>query len=211
MAFTASDGSRLATEESTGLDELRVAYSGSQDERVSLGRLGFDDLVQVTSANLTSGQVGLADVDVLWIGANLAFNASQAAGRDAVAAYLASGRGVAGKGTAIASFANAFGLVSSTATQGTSGSNGIVSVTDVDGGLLSTSSQDTAFVYPAVWYSGLGANAVVEQTYAAGDPFISGIGRRRSPAAPSRMLRARPLWSRRSRPRGRRCSCSARH
>ena len=174
VSFTASDGSRLATEESTGLDDLKVAYSGSQDERVTLGRLGFDDIVQVTSANLTSGQVGLADVDVLWIGANLSFNASQAAGRDAVAAYLASGRGVAGKGTAIASFANAFGLVTSTATQGTSGSNGIVSVTDVEGGLLSTYPQDTAFVYPAVWYSGLGANAVVEQTYAAGDPFISG-------------------------------------
>lgn len=174
VTFTASDGSRLAAEESTGLDELRVAYSGSQDERVTLGKLGFDDIVQVTSANLTSGTVSLADADVLWIGANLSFNASQAAGRDAVAAYLAAGKGVAGKGTAIAAFANAFGLVTSTATQGTSGSNGIVSVTDVDGGLFSTYAQDTAFVYPAVWFTGLGANAVVEQQYAAGDPFISG-------------------------------------
>jgi hypothetical protein len=174
VTFTASDGSRLVAEESTGLDELRVAYSGSQDERVTLGRLGFDDIVQVTSANLSSGAVSLADVDVLWIGANLSFNASQVAGRDAVAAYLASGRGVAGKGTAIAAFANAFGLVTSTATQGTSGSNGIVSVENADGALLSTYPQDTAFVYPAVWYSGLGANAVVEQQYAAGDPFISG-------------------------------------
>lgn len=174
VAFTASDGSRLATEESTGLDELTVAYSGSQDERVSLGRLGFDDLVQVTSANLTSGQVQLDDVDVLWIGANLSFSGSQAAGRTEVADYLATGKGVAGKGTAIASFANAFGLVTSTATQGTSGSNGIVSVENPEGGLLSTYPQDTAFVYPAVWYTGLGANAVVEQRYAAGDPFISG-------------------------------------
>ncbi|MCD2441581.1 peptidase M14 [Agromyces sp. SYSU K20354] len=174
VAFTASDGSRLATEESTGLDELRVAYSGSQDERVTLGKLGFDDIVQVTTANLTSGQVQLDDVDVLWVGANLAFNASQAAGRTEVADYLATGKGVAGKGTAIAAFSNAFGLVTSTATQGTSGSNGIVSVTDADGGLLSTYPQDTAFVYPAVWYSGLGSNAVVEQTYATDDPFISG-------------------------------------
>ena len=174
VTFTASDGSRLGTGESTGLDDLRVAYSGSQDERVTLGRLGFDDIVQVTSANLTTGQVQLDDVDVLWIGANLSFNAAQAAGRTEVADYLASGRGVAGKGTAIAAFSNAFGLVTSTATQGTSGSNGIVSVVDADGGLLSTYAQDTAFGYPAVWFSGLGANAVVEQTYAAGDPFISG-------------------------------------
>jgi hypothetical protein len=174
VTFTASDGSRLTTEESTGLDELRVAYSGSQDERAALGKLGFDDIVQVTSANLTSGAVSLADVDVLWVGANLAFNASQAVGRDAVAAYLTTGRGVAGKGTAIANFANAFGLVTSTATQGTSGSNGIVSVENSAAGLLSTYPQDTAFVFPAVWYTGLGVNAVVEQQYAADDPFISG-------------------------------------
>ncbi|GAA1846555.1 M14 family zinc carboxypeptidase [Agromyces salentinus] len=174
VAFTASDGSRLAAEESVGLDDLTVAYSGSQDERVTLGKLGFDDLVQVTSANLSSGQVQLDDVDVLWIGANLAFSAAQATGRAEVAEYLAAGRGVAGKGTAIAGFANAFGLVTSTATQGTSGSNGIVTVENPAGGLLSTYPQDTAFVYPATWYTGLGANAVVEQTYAAGDPFISG-------------------------------------
>ncbi|MGW4929892.1 M14 family zinc carboxypeptidase [Agromyces sp. NPDC004153] len=174
VAFTASDGARLATEESTGLDELTVAYSGSQDERVSLGKLGFDDLRQVTSANLTSGQVQLDDVDVLWIGANLAFTGSQAAGRAEVADYLATGKGVAGKGTAIATFANTFGLVTSTATQGTSGSNGIVSVENPDGGLLSTYPQDTAFVYPAVWYTGLGANAVVEQRYATDGTFISG-------------------------------------
>lgn len=174
VAFTASDGSRLVSEESTGLDELRVAYSGSQDERVSLGKLGFDDLVQVTSANLTSGQVQLDDVDVLWIGANLAFNPNQAAGRTEVADYLATGKGVAGKGTAIATFANTFGLVTSTATQGTSGSNGIVSVENPDGGLLSTYPQDTAFVYPAVWYTGLGANATVEQRYAADGTFIAG-------------------------------------
>ncbi len=185
VAFTASDGARLASEPSTGLDDLRVAYSGSQDERVALGRLGFDDIVQVTSANLTSGQVNLSDVDVLWIGANLSFNASQAAGRDAVAAYLASGGGVAGKGTAIAAFANAFGLVTVTATQGTSGSNGIVSVEQAEGGLLSTYPQDTAFVYPAVWYSNLGSGAVVEQQYAAGDPFISGHW---APSQPGRSI-----------------------
>ena len=88
--------------------------------------------------------------------------------------YLATGKGVAGKGTAVAAFANTFGLVCSTATQGTSGSNGIVSVENPDGGLLSTYPQDTAFVYPAVWYTGLGANAVVEQRYATDGTFISG-------------------------------------
>ena len=75
---------------------------------------------------------------------------------------------------ALSSFANTFGLVSSTATQGTSGSNGIVSVENPEGGLLSTYPQDTAFVYPAVWYTNLGANAQVEQRYATDGTFISG-------------------------------------
>ncbi|BDZ55440.1 hypothetical protein GCM10025870_25130 [Agromyces marinus] len=174
VAFTASDGSRLASEESTGLGDLAVAYSGGGEELLTLQKLGFDDPVQVSSASLTSGAANLDDVDVLWIGANLNFSSSQAAGRAEVEEYLADGGGVVGEGTAIAAFANAFGLLSSTATAGTSGSNGIVSVDPVAGGLLGTYPADTAFVYPAVWYTNLGAGAVVEQTYAAGDPFIAG-------------------------------------
>jgi hypothetical protein len=173
VAFTASDGSRLESEESTGLDDLAVAYSGGGEERQTLLKLGFDDPVAISSAALTAGTVTLDDVDVLWIGGTLNFSSSQGAGRAEVAEYLAAGGGVVGEGTAIASFANAFGLVTSTATSGTGGSNGIVSVDPVEGGLLGTFPQDTAFVYPAVWYTNLGGNAVVEQTYAA-DPFISG-------------------------------------
>ncbi len=173
VAFTASDGSRLAAEESSGLDDLTVAYSGGGEELQTLRKLGFDDPVAISSATLTSGAASLDDVDVIWIGGTLNFSGSQAAGRAEVEQYLAAGGGVVGEGTAIAGFANAFGLVSATATSGTSGSNGIVSVDPVEGGLLGTYPQDTAFVYPAVWYSNLGENAVVEQTYAA-DPFISG-------------------------------------
>ncbi|MTH68375.1 peptidase M14 [Agromyces bracchium] len=173
VAFTASDGSRLAAEESTGLDDLTVAYSGGGEELQTLRKLGFDDPVAISSATLTSGAATLDGVDVIWIGGTLNFSGSQEAGRTVMAEYLAAGGGVVGEGTAIASFANAFGLVASTATSGTSGSNGIVSVDPVEEGLLGTFPQDTAFIYPAVWYTNLGANAVVEQTYAA-DPFISG-------------------------------------
>ncbi|WP_395245743.1 M14 family zinc carboxypeptidase [Agromyces sp. MMS24-K17] len=188
VAFTASDGLRLRAEPSRGLDALTVAYTGSQDDRVTLQRLGFTDLVPVTSATITSGAVDLATADVLWIGSALSFNAGQAAGTAKVTEFLASGKGVAGKGTAIAGFANAFGLVASTATSGTSGSNGIVHVAQADGGLLDTYPQDTAFVYPAVWYTALGTNAEVEQSYAADETFVSGhwrdsAGRSRADAA----------------------------
>lgn len=174
VVFTASDGLRLRQEPSVGLDDLTVAYSGTQDDRVTLQRLGFTDIVPVTAATITSGAVDLSTTDVLWVGGNLAFTGANAAGAAKVQEFVAAGKGVAGKGTAIAAFANTFGLTSVTATSGTSGSNGIVHVTDTESGLLSTYAQDTAFVYPAVWYGGLGENAEVEQTYAAADTFVSG-------------------------------------
>ncbi|MFF2053490.1 M14 family zinc carboxypeptidase [Leifsonia sp. NPDC058194] len=188
VAFSASDGSRLRSEPSTGLTALRVAYTGTQDDRVTLERLGFRDIVNVTAASLTSGAVTLDDVDVLWIGSALSFSGTQTAGRDAVTAYLAAGKGVAGKGTAIAAFSTTFGITTATATSGTSGSNGIVRVANAEGGLLTGHTADTAFIYPAVWYTGLGENAAVQQRYATDGTFVSGhwadaAGRSRADAA----------------------------
>lgn len=174
VAFTASDGMRLRAEASRGLDRLTVAYSGNQDDRVTLQRLGFTDIRLVTAATIASGEADLSQADVLWVGGNLAFTGGNAGGADRVAEFLAAGKGVAGKGTAIANFANQFGLVTVTATSGTNGSNGIVRVANAEGGLLATHPQDTAFVYPAVWYTGLGENASVEQTYAGESTFVAG-------------------------------------
>jgi hypothetical protein len=174
VQFTASDGLRLRTEPSRGLDHLTVAYSGNQDDRVTLQRLGFTDIRLVTAATITSGAADLMSADVLWVGGNLAFTGGNAGGAAKVQEFLAAGKGVAGKGTAISSFATTFGITSVTATSGTSGSNGIVHVANPEGGLLSTYAQDTAFVYPAVWYTGLGENATVEQSYATDATFVSG-------------------------------------
>ncbi|WP_200330859.1 M14 family zinc carboxypeptidase [Leucobacter sp. L43] len=174
VQFTATTGVRLLTETSTALKPLRVAYTGNQDDRVTLNRLGFTDQVRVDAASLTADPSLLDDVDVLWVGGNLAFTAAQTAGADAVAAFIAAGNGVAGRGTAVANVANAFGLTQVTATAGTNSSNGIVRVDNTEGGLLSTYPQDTAFVTPAVWYTGLAENAVIEQSYAAENLFVSG-------------------------------------
>jgi hypothetical protein len=59
-------------------------------------------------------------------------------------------------------------------TSGTSGSNGILNVEAVEGGLLASSPMTTSFGYPAVWFTNLGSNAVVEQRYDAEDPFVAG-------------------------------------
>lgn len=174
VQFTASTGVRLLTENSTALKSLRVAYSGNQDDRVTLQRLGFTNLQHVNAASLAENPALLDDTDVLWVGGSLVFDETQAAGRDAVAQFIEAGNGVAGKGPAVADFANAFGLTEVTAATGVRSSNGIVRVEDAEGGLLSTYSQDTAFVAPATWYTGLGDNATVEQSYASDDVLISG-------------------------------------
>ncbi|WP_235928830.1 M14 family zinc carboxypeptidase [Marisediminicola senii] len=175
VSFTGTDGSRLGTEESTALSSLTVGYSGNQDDRVTLEKLGFRDIVLVTSATISSGAVDLGGIDVLWVGGNLAFDAAtQGTGIAAVTAYLADGKGVVGRGAAGAAFANSFGLLASTSVNGTGGSNGIVNIDTPDTGLLSTYAQDTAFVSPATWFTALGAGVTVEQSYDAAEPFVSG-------------------------------------
>ncbi|WP_353826686.1 M14 family zinc carboxypeptidase [Agromyces sp. SYSU T0242] len=174
VAFTASDGSRLAAEASSGLADLVVAYSGGGEDLVALRDLGFGEPIAISAASLARGGASLAEVDVLWVGGALDFSSSQSAGRSAVEDYLAGGGGVVGEGTAIASFANGFGLVDSTATAGRGGSNGIVAVDAVEGGLFAARPLGTAFASPAVWYTDLGANAVIEQAYADDDPLVSG-------------------------------------
>ena len=77
------------------------------------------------------------------------------------------------RGTGGATFGATNGLASATATSAPRSSNGIVRVDTPDGSLFSAAAQDTAFVYPAVWFSGLGDGVTVEQSYAT-DPFVSG-------------------------------------
>jgi len=162
------------------VDDVTVAYSGTQDDLLSLTELGFDDLVPVSAARLTEEPSLLDGVDALWVGSSLSFGPTQGAGRDAVTSYVASGRPVLGRGTAGAAAANAFGVVQATAVQANSSSNGIVAVDTRDGGVLAPFAQDSAFVYPAVSFTGLGPDTTAEQSYAA-DPLLAGHWRGTTP------------------------------
>nr|WP_236778836.1 M14 family zinc carboxypeptidase [Agromyces seonyuensis] len=172
--FTAIDGFALADEESTALSSVTVGYAGTFEDRDALAKLGFAGAIPVSAATITSGAVDLTSIDVLYVGSNLTFSGAQAAGRAALDAYLAAGKPVVGRGTAGSTFVNTYGITSASGTTGTSGSNGIMRVDTPAEGVLGDYPQDTAFGYPFTWFTGLGANAVVEQTYASGDPFVSG-------------------------------------
>lgn len=171
--FVVDDGLRLREGGAVGLEPVRVGYLSNADDRDALTKLGFADIVPVTAATITSGEVDLSTVDVLWLGGNLSFTTAQAAGRAAVQAYLDAGNPVVGRGAGATSFVNGFGLAGVTAVAGPSGANGIVSIDTTADGVLADYPQDTAFVSGPAWFSGLGTNVTVERSYGA-DPLISG-------------------------------------
>ena len=171
--FVANDGKALRDGPSKALQKVTVGYTGGGEDRDMLAKLGFRDATPVSSATITSGAVNLANIDALWIGSSLTFSGSQTAGTAAVQAYLAAGKPVAGRGTAISSFVNAFGITTVTGSSASNSSNGVVQLVNSGANTINPWPQDTAFVYPATRYSNLGTNAVVEQRYAT-NPLVSG-------------------------------------
>ena len=162
----------LDDEGTRGLQDLTIAYVGTQDDRLSLTELGFDDLVQVTAASLETAPAQLDDVDALWIGAG--FNpAAGSAARTRVQAFVDGGGALVGRSTAAFTAAQSFGLLTGTAVSGNRSGNGIVAVDTPADSLLAAHPQDASFIYPAAWFTGLGEGVKVEQRYAA-DPLLAG-------------------------------------
>ncbi|MET0931613.1 MAG: M14 family metallopeptidase [Aeromicrobium sp.] len=160
-----------------GLQDLKIAYVGNatvNEDWLSLGLLGFDDIKLVNAASLTADPTLLNDVDALWVGSNLTFTSAQAAGQAAVQAWVDAGHPVLGRGAAGFNASKLFGLVSGTAVAGTSSGNGIVAVDTPAGSLFKPFEQASAFIYPATWFTGLGTGVKIEQTYDATDPLLAG-------------------------------------
>jgi hypothetical protein len=164
-------------DEAAELDDLTVAYAGTQDDLLSLTELGFDDLVRVTAAGIeagaATGTTGLEGTDVLWVGSSLPLPAGSA-GRAAVQEWVDDGGSVVGRTAAAFAVAEAYGLVEGEAVSGTPGSNGIVGVDTASSSFLAAYPQDHAFVYPATWFTELGEATTAEQTYDTERPFLAG-------------------------------------
>ena len=170
---TAAQVRRLALASTKTLDSLRVAYTGNQDDQLSLRELGYDDLVPVDGEAIDDLPAVLAGVDVIWLGDELAFDEDQVVGRRAVASFIGRGGAMVGSGAAAAETMEAFGLLESTTVEGEGSSNGIVAVDAVDTGVLGRFEQSSAFVYPAVSFTELGEGTQVQQRYAT-DPLLAG-------------------------------------
>lgn len=149
-------------------EDLTVAYAGNQDDRLALLTLGFDDLVPVSAARIQAGaaggtSTGLEGADVLWVGSSLNLPVGSA-GYSYVRAWLHDGGAVVGRGAGAFAVAEAYGLVSGTAVTGDLAGNGIVALS-TPGEVLDDHAQDHGFVYPAVWFTDLGAGTSTEVTY----------------------------------------------
>ncbi len=137
--------------------------------RDTLLALGFEGRA-VTATTLTTTLT--ADVDVLLVGGTLNPSTLNAANKAALDAFLARGGGVVGLGTAGSVFTTNGGLLTATGTAAVSLASGVANVVN-NGGPVSNGAQPHSWIFQPTWYTNLGPNAVVEQTFAA-DPLLSG-------------------------------------
>ena len=150
-------------------DKVVVAYAGGSEVRDVLGQLGFTTK-QVTATTLATQLT--SDVDVLVVGATLNPATLNAANKPAYDAFIARGGGVVGLGTAGSAHTTNAGLLTATGQAGASLTSGVANVVN-NGGPIVNGAPSTAWIFQPAWYSNLGSNAVVEQTFAT-DPLWSG-------------------------------------
>ncbi|MEU8265108.1 M14 family zinc carboxypeptidase [Micromonospora sp. NPDC048999] len=153
----------------TPLNEIVVGYLGSVEERDTLTDLGFTARA-VTAATLAGTLTD--EVDVLLVASNVNVANLTAPNRNALQAFLARGGGVVGLGTAGANFGNATSLLTVTATAGPSLASGVANIVN-RGGPVTSGAIPHSFISQPVWFTNLGAEVTVEQSYAA-DPLLAG-------------------------------------
>ena len=118
----------------------------------------------------------------------------QTAARAALDAFL-DREGLVGRGATGAALNAAAGLLAAKPVEGNGDANGVVRVVNSGGGVTS-GAPDHSFVYAPLWFTDLGPGVRVEQSYAAGNPLVSGHWRPwRTAAAVRRRQRAGPRWS----------------
>jgi hypothetical protein len=157
------------TRRGTPLHPVRVAAAVTPGELFALREMNFD-VVPVSTAVLNSG-FDWSTADVLFVSAGLSYGQLTTAARTALDRFLDT-HGLVGRGATGAALNTAAGLLKATAVEGNGDANGVVRV--VNSGRVTAGSPDHGFVYAPVWFTGLGPGVTVEQSYATGNPLVSG-------------------------------------
>jgi hypothetical protein len=153
----------------TPLHRVRVAAAVTPGELFALREMDFD-VTPVSTAVLNAG-FDWSSVDVLFVSAGLNRAALTEPARTALDGFLA-GHGLVGRGAGGAALGTGAGLLDVTVVAGNEDANGVVRV--VNSGPVTAGAPDHGFVYAPVWFTDLGAGVRVEQSYAAGNPLVSG-------------------------------------
>ena len=177
IAFTATSGTELSGPNVKPLKKLNVGYTGTQDDLYSLRQMGFapSQLTLISVPLVQAGTIDLNSFDVLWLGAAFAPTSSSPVALANLQAYVASGKGVVGRGAGALAVANSYYDLGATAVSGNGSGNGIVNLSIPAGSTLGGLGTKYGFVYPAISYSLSGAShGKIEQTYALENTLISG-------------------------------------
>ncbi|MFJ8590363.1 M14 family zinc carboxypeptidase [Streptomyces sp. NPDC093598] len=151
------------------LHRLRVAAAVTPGELFALREMGFD-VTPVSTAVLNAG-FDWSGTDVLFVSAGLDHAALTAPARQALDAFV-DGHGLVGRGATGAALNAAAGLLAVKAVEGNADANGVVRVTN--SGPLTRGAPAHSFVYAPLWFTDPGPGVRVEQSYANGNPLVSG-------------------------------------
>ncbi|MGP4090523.1 M14 family zinc carboxypeptidase [Streptomyces sp. KR55] len=154
----------------TPLTRVRVAAAVTPGELFALREMNFE-VTPVSTAVLNAG-FDWSTVDVLFVSAGLDHDDLNAAARTALDAFL-DDHGLVGRGADGAVLNAAAGLLPVKAVEGNGDANGVVRVVN-SGGKVTAGAPDHGFVYAPVWFTDLGPGVRVEQSYATGNPLVSG-------------------------------------
>ncbi|MBC9719685.1 succinylglutamate desuccinylase/aspartoacylase family protein [Streptomyces sp. TRM66268-LWL] len=154
------------------LERTRVAAAVTSGELFALREMNFE-VLPVSTATLNAG-FDWSKADVLMVSTGLDHSALNAPARAALNAFLTGGGGVVGLGETGAGLSSAAGLLTAKAVAGNGDANGVVRVANPGGSPVTAGAPDTTFVYSPVWFTDLGPGVRVEQSYATGNPLVSG-------------------------------------
>ncbi|MEV7997097.1 peptidase M28, partial [Streptomyces sp. NPDC086077] len=164
----AFDATRLTG--GTPLTRVRVAAAVTSGELFALREMGFE--VTPVSAGVLNAGFDWSGVNVLFVSAGLAYDDLNPAARQALGRFL-DGHGLVGRGAAGAELNAGAGLLPVKPVEGNGDANGVVRVVNA-GGRITAGAPEHTFVYAPLWFTDLGRGVRVEQSYATGNPLVSG-------------------------------------
>ncbi|WP_405917222.1 M14 family zinc carboxypeptidase [Streptomyces sp. NBC_00728] len=165
------------------LRRVRVAAAVTPGELFALREMNFD-VIPVSTATLDAG-FDRSAADVLFVSSGLDRAALAPAARAALDRFLGS-HGFVGRGAVGAALGTAAKLLAVTPVEGNPDANGVVGVVNSDGsaraggsvesggGWVTAGAPGHSFVYAPLWFTDLGPGVRVDQSYATGDPLLSG-------------------------------------